>query len=389
MLAWSPRRRLAPPAWVRLKPKAPNFRARLENYLPNTTLTNAIAIAKQKMAESAAQDGVKSSTTMALNERLRQLQEKLQGNQSALATTSARLGETAARMAELQRASSGLPAAWNTIERTLRSRQSSARRHRYFCLAGQRSDRFGLQIGKTIVVGLGVTAVGGIIALVAAFGPLKSAVQSVASEALAGYASYERLGMALQSLAAREIVAAGGATDVKSAMAQAAPIAKELLAWTQKLGIESPFTQDEVAQSFRLALAYGFTTDEAKTLTQTMVDFAAGSGATGDSMQRIALALGQIKARGNLAGQEILQLTEAGLNVRDALLKAGTVAGLTAENFQNLQEKGLIPADAAIKGIIKTLETDFGGAAKGAGGNFLGFDLIASGHQGGGPPRVL
>ena len=343
----------------------------------NTTLTNAIAIAKQKMAESAAQDGVKSSTTMALNERLRQLQEKLQGNQSALATTSARLGETAARMAELQRASSGLPAAWNTIKNALSEVGSRAQGViGTFASLGKEVTGSVSQIGKTIAVGLGVTAVRGIIALVAAFGPLKSAVQSVASEALAGYASYERLGMALQSLAAREIVAAGGATDVKSAMAQAAPIAKELLAWTQKLGIESPFTQDEVAQSFRLALAYGFTTDEAKTLTQTMVDFAAGSGATGDSMQRIALALGQIKARGNLAGQEILQLTEAGLNVRDALLKAGTVAGLTAENFQNLQEKGLIPADAAIKGIIKTLETDFGGAAKAQAETFSG--LISS-----------
>jgi len=335
----------------------------------NTALTSAIAIAKQRMAESASQDGVKSSTTMALNERLRQLQEKLQGNQSALATTSIRLGETATRMADLQRASTSLPATWNAIKSALSEVGSRAQG-----VIGTFASLS--QIGKTIAVGLGVTAVGGIIALVAAFGPLKSAIQSVASEALAGYASYERLGMALQSLAAKEIVAAGGATDVKAAMGQAAPIAKKLLDWVQKLGIESPFTSDDIAQSFRLAMAYGFTSTEAKRLTTVMVDFAAGSGATGDSMQRIALALGQVKARGHLAGGEILQLTEAGLNVRDALLKAGTVAGLTAANFQDMQEKGLIPADAALKGIIQTLETDFAGAAKAQAGTFSG--LISS-----------
>jgi tape measure domain-containing protein len=164
--------------------------------------------------------------------------------------------------------------------------------------------------------------------------------------------------------------------DMATAKKQAAERVKELMDWTQKLAILSPFSQDDVAQSFKMALAYGFTSEEAQRLTQATIDFASGSGASGEVMNRIALALGQIKAKGNLAGGEILQLTEAGINVREALLSAGNVTGLTAENFSKMQEKGLIPADKAIEAIVGRLEKDFAGAARDSAGSFAG--LIAS-----------
>ncbi len=163
-----------------------------------------------------------------------------------------------------------------------------------------------------------------------------------------------------------------GQLSMADALAQAGPKAQELIGWIQKLAIQSPFTEADVAASFRMAMAYGFTTDEAKRLTQATIDFAAGSGASGEAMNRIALALGQIQAKGKLSGQEMLQLTEAGLNVRDALLQAGNVTGLTAANFASMQEKGLIPANKAIEAIVSTLEKDFGGAAKRQAGTFSG-----------------
>lgn len=187
--------------------------------------------------------------------------------------------------------------------------------------------------------------------------------------ALDEYAAYERLSMALTSLTANELLNTEAATDMTTAMRQAAPIARELIGWIEKLAIESPFTQEGVAQAFRMAQAYGFTIEESKRLTRAMIDFAAGSGASEDTMQRIALALGQIKARGKLAGQEILQLTEAGLNVRDILAKA---MGVTTAEVGELTEKGLIPANEAIEAIIRSLERNFGGAAKAQAGTFSG-----------------
>lgn len=186
-------------------------------------------------------------------------------------------------------------------------------------------------------------------------------LRSIGAEALSAMADYERLGLSLESLVAREMLNAGGARNMADALRQAQPAARDLLDWIQRLAIHSPFRQEDVAQAFRMAMAYGFTTREAKQLTQAMIDFAAGSGASGESMRLIALALGQIRARGKLAGQEILQLTNAGIPVRQILANA---FGVTTAELENMIAKGLVPADRAIEAIVSTLERDFGGAAR-------------------------
>ncbi len=152
-----------------------------------------------------------------------------------------------------------------------------------------------------------------------------------------------------------------GQLNQSEAMAQAGPKAKELLEWITKLAVLSPFKQEEVADAFRMAMAYGFTSDEAKRLTESMINFASGSGASAEVMSRIALALGQIKAKGKLAGQEVLQLVNAGLPVTDILAKA---FNKTTAEIEAMREQGLIKADDAIKAIVDTLDHDFAGAAE-------------------------
>ncbi len=152
-----------------------------------------------------------------------------------------------------------------------------------------------------------------------------------------------------------------GQLSQADAMAQAGPKAKELLKWITKLAVLSPFKQEEVADAFRMAMAYGFTSDEAKHLTESMINFASGSGASAEVMSRIALALGQIKAKGKLAGQEVLQLVNAGLPVTDILAKA---FHKTTAEIEEMRSQGLIKADDAIKAIVDTLDHDFAGAAE-------------------------
>lgn len=205
---------------------------------------------------------------------------------------------------------------------------------------------------------------------------LSSAVdgmKNLGGEAVTAFANYERLGMSLTSLTARELINTDSTLSMTEAYQLAAPKAKELQSWIQKLAIESPFTQEGVATAFRTAQAYGFTSKEAQRLTKDMIDFSSGSGASEDSMGRIALALGQIQSRGRLAGQEVLQLTEAGLPVTQILAEA---FGKTTAEIQALQEQGLIPAKAAIEAILQSMEKGFGGAASKQANSFSG--LISS-----------
>jgi tape measure domain-containing protein len=201
---------------------------------------------------------------------------------------------------------------------------------------------------------------------IVAMGVAASAAQI--RQALGEYADYERLSASLQALVARELLATGQAQDMASAMQQAAGRANELRRWIEQLAIESPFSQEDVANSFKTALAYGFTTQEAQRLARAMIDFAAATGASGAVMDRVALALGQIKARGKLAGGELLQLTEAGLDVRDALARS---LGKSRQEIEAMIEAG-IDADTAISAIVGTLERDFSGAAKRQANTFAG-----------------
>jgi tape measure domain-containing protein len=201
-------------------------------------------------------------------------------------------------------------------------------------------------------------------------------VQGYSQAAVQSYAANERLEKSLQSLVAREKLRAGSVKDMTQAMAQSGVEARKLLEWTQKLAIQSPFSQEGVAQAFKMAQSYGFVSESAdktvvsaKRLTQAMIDYASGSGQTEASMSRIALALGQIQAKGKLSGEEMLQLTETGLNVRDILAQA---FGKTTAEIVKMQEQGLIPADKAIKAIVESLERDFGGAAKAQAGTITG-----------------
>lgn len=228
---------------------------------------------------------------------------------------------------------------------------------------GDRAGKLGQELnasnfGKNIAGNLALAGAAG----TAAFG-------AVTYAALQSYTSFERLNQSLESLVARELLNTGAAKTMSEALAKAKDRARELVGWTEKLAIQSPFGQEDIQSSYRLALAYGFTSKQAQVLTQATVDFAAGSGATSDSMNRIALALGQIKARGKVAGDELMQLTEAGLPVRQILAQG---FGVTTARLEEMVSKGLVPADKAIQVIVNSLQRDFGGAAARAGESMSG-----------------
>ncbi len=188
-------------------------------------------------------------------------------------------------------------------------------------------------------------------------------------QAVGSYADFELAGMSLQTLVAQELTATGAARDMSQALGMAGEQARGLQDWIQQLAIKSPFTQTGIRAAFQTALAYGMTTKEAQRLSKAVLDFSAGSGRGEAAMNQVALALGQIQAKGKLAGQEVLQLVNAGIGVDNILAKA---FGKTTEEIVNLREKGLIPADLAVQAIVESLEKDFGGAAERAGGSFSG-----------------
>jgi tape measure domain-containing protein len=185
--------------------------------------------------------------------------------------------------------------------------------------------------------------------------------KQMATMAFEAIASYEKLTLSLESLAAKEIRAADTTVSLEQAMTLAKTQVIDTVKWVEALAVKSPFTAEGVAQAFRMAQAYGFTATEAKRLNQAMIDFASGTGAGESSMQRIAMVLGQIKAAGRLLGQDMMQLTSVGLPLVQILADHFKV---TTAEIVKMREQGLIPAKDAIEAITVYMETNFAGAAE-------------------------
>ncbi|MCC7210136.1 MAG: tape measure protein [Anaerolineae bacterium] len=207
---------------------------------------------------------------------------------------------------------------------------------------------------------LGGAVVAGAQLAVGALSSLAGMVGSMAQQALDATISYESMAMSLQSLSAREMVVAGEAASVGDAFEAAGSRAAELLEWTQALAISSPFSQEGVTAALRMAMNYGFTTEEAQRLTQATIDFAAATGAGTDAMSRISNAFGKMRSTGKASMESINMLVDAGVPAMQILRDT---FNMTGDELQRAFMRGEISADAAIEAITSSLETDFAGAA--------------------------
>ena len=183
----------------------------------------------------------------------------------------------------------------------------------------------------------------------------------MAKGALDSYAAYERLGQSINALTAKQAILSGQATNMAQALGQTKEQSKELLDWIQKLAIESPFYQEDVAQAFRMAMALGFNTREAQRLTTAMVDFTVATGQGGETVDRISRALGQMRTKGKVSMEEINQLTEAGVDVMRILQQA---TGKTGAALSKDITAGAVDVNMAIDAILSDTERLYSGAAK-------------------------
>ena len=94
--------------------------------------------------------------------------------------------------------------------------------------------------------------------------------------------------------------------------------ADKLFGQITELAVKSPFTVKELTTYTKSLAAYQFQYEELYDTTKRLADVASGLGV---DMQRLILAVGQVKAAGYLRGTEARQFTEAGFNILGELAK--------------------------------------------------------------------
>jgi tape measure domain-containing protein len=175
---------------------------------------------------------------------------------------------------------------------------------------------------------------------------------------------FQNLTVRLETFVAGDILEAGQVNNFTEALELAGPKAEELFGWIQKIALQTPFDIGDVADAMTMARAWGFGADEAKRLTEQVIDFTAGMGFSSEEMDRVIKALGQMKSLGRVAGQELLQLANAGVPVADIMENIRLELGLTTKEFEKLRKKGGVSAEMFFEQWDELVSTKFEGSAK-------------------------
>lgn len=123
------------------------------------------------------------------------------------------------------------------------------------------------------------------------------------------------------------------------------------------LAATTPFEFKDVAVATKQMLAFGFGAQESISNLRTIGDAASGLGTGTEGINRMVLALGQMKVAGVVQGDELRQFQEAGINVYKYMEDAGLITKADIGQIGQMH----IDAGKAIHSIMVGMQKDFGG----------------------------
>lgn len=121
--------------------------------------------------------------------------------------------------------------------------------------------------------------------------------------------------------------------------------AKTLITDIQNFAAKTPLSKSDSVSIGSMLMNYGVEADEVIDKMTKLGDLAGGNA---EKMNRIALAYGQMLAKGKVTGEELRQLTEAGVPMQNALAES---IGVTGEEFSKMVSAGKVGIDDLDKAI--------------------------------------
>lgn len=182
----------------------------------------------------------------------------------------------------------------------------------------------------------------------------------------------EGLGAALGALGVYAVKAGGELQNVQVAMTNMLGSAEKATAFVKELqdfAAHTPFEFNDVTKASQKFLAFGFTAEQIIPTLTAVGDAAAGVGAGQDGVNRLTIALGQIAAKGKLASQEIMQITELGIPAWQLLAdKLGT----DVATAQDMVTKRMVDSQMALDALVGGMENRYGGMMEQQSGTIIG-----------------
>lgn len=161
----------------------------------------------------------------------------------------------------------------------------------------------------------------------------------------------ELTGKTSELVAVQKEITVGAMTKEEAAAAAGTKVA-DLLDWLQEVAIYSTYTRQQLGESIRQLMVYGFNTTDAKKATQSLTDFGAATGRSAASIDLIVYALGQMNQTGKINSIDMRQLANQGVPVWDLLSKA---LGRTVKETTDLDL-----SSAEVRGTVKKMIEELG-----------------------------
>lgn len=319
--------------------------------MANSTDSYGVHATVENFSQFISQIGMMSKETQKFGRTVTETVKAVNSSGDAL-TLSRRVADTAAHTSQATLKAAQSMTTWSRATQAF----SSVATHASSAIRGLGS-----------VLGNILTIAGGILAA-QLFQRIGQAIFGIAREAFDAAASFQTLEVRLTTLAARQFRAADAGMSLDESLRVGALAAKEYLRWVEILALKTPFKTGDIAQLFTLAQAYNFTSEEAKRLTESIVNFASGMGLGGAEMTRIIENFGQMRAAAKVTGTELRDLA------RGAFVPVNDVLRRTAENlnipidkiqeFRKAAAEGAVSVDEFINAFSDLVEEEFVGAAE-------------------------
>ncbi len=140
--------------------------------------------------------------------------------------------------------------------------------------------------------------------------------------------------------------------------------AKAYLGELKAFAAATPFELPDVQMGAQRLMAMGVNARNVLPYLTAIGDAVSGMGGGAEQINQVVTAIGQIQAKGKVQGDEILQLTEAGI---PALRILAAQYGVTTAEMSKMMEKGKVSSEDALPKLIEGIEKGTK-ATKGFGG---------------------
>jgi len=210
---------------------------------------------------------------------------------------------------------------------------------------------------------------------------IAGSLQGIVTKSVMATGAMQQMQVGMEGLIAREIMQADAARvaadetgllnrqyeNIGDALPAAETAAAGLMDELARIAIFSPYQVETIQNTFRTAMAFGYSTDQAKDYTTALLNVAAGTGANNEMMGRMAYNLAQVRMQGRVTAVDIRQLSMAGFDLVGVLRYMGDELGVQIDNHEDFNkaiDKGLINWDQFTELFAKYADDNFGGASE-------------------------